>query len=194
MEENNFTQSPMYVGNANPDFQWIGGKLVNVSDVIGLKKDITNYNYGVTPNAGVSTNIGNVSGLAANQYVGKNKTGEFALFDDSNLQNAAPGSITAANVNGVSYDSNTPTSDGFGATFKNWFTPGEKGTSLGGNVLKGFGDLVGGAAGLAGMYYAKKNFDLQKQAQQYEQNKDAQRDKNISQFAKNAGGGASYAM
>ena len=82
---------------------------------------------------------------------------------------------------------------GFMDTVAGWFKPGEGGASTGGNVLGGIASGVNALSGLAGMYYAKKNFDLQKDAQKYARRQDAQRDRNISQFAKNAGGGASYA-
>ena len=81
----------------------------------------------------------------------------------------------------------------WGDKFASWFTPqGDKGTSLGGNVMGAIGTGVGAASGLAGMYYAKKNFDLQKDQQDYLKNREAMSDARKSQFAANAGGGASY--
>lgn len=58
-------------------------------------------------------------------------------------------------------------------SFKNLFTPnGEKGTSTGGNILKGFGDFAGGIAGLGSLYYAGKNFQLQKDNYNYKKGLD----------------------
>ena len=74
-----------------------------------------------------------------------------------------------------------------------WFTPqGDKGTSVGGNIMGAVGTGVGAASGLAGMYYAKKNFDLQKDQQDYLKGREAQSDARKSAFAANAGNGAQY--
>lgn len=75
----------------------------------------------------------------------------------------------------------------------NAFTPqGDKGTSVGGNMVNAVGTGVNAAAGLAGMYFAKKNFDLQKDNQEYLRNREAQSDARKSVFAGNAGNGATY--
>lgn len=82
---------------------------------------------------------------------------------------------------------------GWGDKVASWFTPqGDKGTSVGGNIMGAVGTGVGAAAGLAGMYYAKKNFDLQKDQQDYLKGREAQSDARKSAFAKNAGNNATY--
>ena len=73
------------------------------------------------------------------------------------------------------------------------FTPqGDKGTSVGGNMMNALGTGVGAVTGLAGMYYAGKNYDLQKDNQKYLRNREAQSDARKSAFATNAGNGAQY--
>jgi hypothetical protein len=42
------------------------------------------------------------------------------------------------------------------------------------------------------MYFAKKNYDLQKDQQDYLKNREAQSDARKSKFAANAGNGATY--
>lgn len=82
---------------------------------------------------------------------------------------------------------------GWGDKVANWFTPqGDRGTSVGGNIMGAVGTGVGAATGLAGMYYAKKNFDLQKDQQNYLKGREAQSDARKTAFAANAGNGAQY--
>lgn len=82
---------------------------------------------------------------------------------------------------------------GIGDKVSSWFTPqGTAGTSIGGNVMNAVGTGVGALTGLAGLYYTKKNYDLQKANQQYLQNREAQSDARKSQFAANAGNSATY--
>lgn len=81
----------------------------------------------------------------------------------------------------------------WGDKFSSWFTPqGDKGTSLGGNVVNAVGTGVGALSGLAGMYYTKKNYDLQKDNQKHLQAREAKSDARKEQLAANAGNGASY--
>jgi len=83
--------------------------------------------------------------------------------------------------------------NGWTSKVGDWFTPqGDKGTSVGGNMMNALGTGVGAVTGLAGMYYTKKNFDLQKDNQQYLRNREAQSDSRKSAFASNAGNGAQY--
>lgn len=83
-------------------------------------------------------------------------------------------------------------SEGWGDKFSRWFTPNEKGTSLGGQVLDGIGTGVDALTGLAGLYYADKNFKLEKEQADYLKSRDAASDARKSKFAANAGNGASY--
>lgn len=90
-------------------------------------------------------------------------------------------------------------SEGWGDKFSRWFTPNEKGTSLGGQVLSGIGTGVDAASGLAGLYFAQKNFDLAKEAADLEKKKQkslmarqAKVDQAGVDLSKNVGNGASY--
>ena len=88
---------------------------------------------------------------------------------------------------------NTGTEKGWWDKTIDAFTPqGDNGTSLGGNMMNAVGTGVGAVTGLAGMYYTKKNYDLQKDNQKYLQNREAQSDARKSAFATNAGNGAQY--
>ena len=76
---------------------------------------------------------------------------------------------------------------------KDSFNPtGVSGRSYAGNVMDFAGTGVGIGTGLAGAYFTKKNYDLQKDNQQYLRNREAQNDARKSAFATNVGGGASY--
>jgi hypothetical protein len=84
---------------------------------------------------------------------------------------------------------------------KEWFAPqGTSGASTAGNVLEGLGTAVGIGSGLAGMYYSKKQADLNKERAKMEKDaynrgvqREAQAEARMQQFAKNAGNGAFYA-
>ena len=82
---------------------------------------------------------------------------------------------------------------GWTDTVAGWFRPeGDKGTSVGGNIMNAVGTGVNAATGLAGMYFAKKNYDLQKDQANYLKDREAQSDARKSRFAANAGNNASY--
>lgn len=131
------------------------------------------------------------TGLANNSYVGKNKYGQMMSFNDSNLGEAQPGSVKTATMDGVTYGGNTDTNQSWTDTIAGWFKPqGPQGTSTGGNILSGIGAGVGAASGLAGMYYSKKNFDLQKDQYDYLKSRDALSDNRTNKFAANVGNGA----
>lgn len=123
------------------------------------------------------------SGYNTQFQTGVNTDANASMANDTNLP---INSLMKTDGNGLAEQS-------FGDKFASWFTPqGDKGTSLGGNVMGAIGTGVGALSGLAGMYYAKKNFDLQKDQQKYLQGREAQSDARKSQFAANAGGGATY--
>jgi len=93
----------------------------------------------------------------------------------------------------IKYDFGNGADKGWMAKVADWFTPqGDKGTSVGGNIVNAVGTGVNAASGLAGMYFAKKNYDLQKDQQDYLKNREAQSDARKSKFAANAGNGATY--
>lgn len=168
-----------------------GGMTVGQSPVANVngQNALNGYNF-----SGVKVPTTQV-GLAGNSYIGKNSAGQYTTFNDSNLHMAAPGSVTAANIDGTNYDSNmTPSADkSIWDKTVDAFTPqGAAGTSVGGNMMSALGTGIGAATGLAGLYYTKKNYDLQKDQQDYLKNREAQNDARKSQFAANVGGGASY--
>lgn len=114
-------------------------------------------------------------------------------FDDVNKTQITQDTNWVKGADDIKDLGNTTVDQSFGDKFASWFTPqGDKGTSLGGNVMGAVGSGVGALSGLAGMYYAKKNFDLQKDQQNYLKGREAASDARKGQFAANAGGGASY--
>lgn len=168
-----------------------GGMTTGQSPVANINGQnvLNGYNF-----SGVKTPTTQI-GLAGNSYIGKNSAGQYTTFNDSNLNTAAPGSITAANIDGISYDGSMASSADKSVWDKtvDAFTPqGAAGTSVGGNMMSAAGTGIGALTGLAGLYYTKKNYDLQKDNQKYLQAREAQSDARKSQFAANAGNGASY--
>lgn len=134
------------------------------------------------------------------QLVQTNDTGAGVLtgnYGDYGTYKNADG--TTVNIDKDTYNSlmgsgsNEGLAKNWSSTVGDWFTPqGTAGTSVGGNIMGAVGTGIGAATGLAGAYYAKKNYDLQKDQQKYLQARDAQNDARKAQFAANAGGGASY--
>lgn len=133
-------------------------------------------------------------GLAGNGYIGKNKYGQLAMFDQNNLQYAQPGSVQSATIDGTTYNSGATTPSSTGGvldTVGSWFTPAAgSNTSTGGQILGGIGAGAGAVSGLAGAYYAGKNYQAQKEQQEYLKSRDALADAKASKFAANVGGGA----
>lgn len=191
MAGENYLQNPMYVGNEGTDYQWIGNKLVNTNDVNGLKSymSIPSTNVGVTPVTPYKPIANGLANMYASDGLGDYGTYTNAVGEKIGLNKEAFDSIANSGVtNGLQVNDNS-----LSGRVSSLFTPtGANGASLGGNIMDAFGKGVGAATGLASMYYANKNFGLQKENQTYEKSKDAQRDRNIAQFTKNVGGGASY--
>lgn len=77
-------------------------------------------------------------------------------------------------------------------TFSGYFTPNEKGVSQAGSVMDTIGSGIKGAVGLGSLYFAKKNYDLEKDQQEYLKDIDKQNAARASKFAANAGNNASY--
>lgn len=114
-------------------------------------------------------------------------------FGDVNKTSNSTGDWTKSAEQFKDLGNTTKPDESFGDTFSRWFTPqGDKGTSLGGNVMGAIGTGVNAATGLAGMYFAKKNYDLQKDQAEYLKNREAQSDARKAKFAANAGNNASY--
>lgn len=127
-----------------------------------------------------------VGGLVGN-YNGTNLTqNEFNAIKQSGVTDGLASTV-------VTDGGNVVNSGGFLQGLKDAFTPqGPAGTSTGGNIMSAIGTGVGVGTGLAGAYFAKKNYDLQKDQQDYLRNREAASDARKTQFAANAGGGASY--
>ena len=137
--------------------------------------------------------------LGQSPYIRKALDGiDLTAYSNNNVEQPTK-SVTfkeQANLGNLNKDN---TELGWGDTFKGWFTPGEGGASLGGNVLSGVGTAVGIGSGLAGMYYAKKEADLKKDKAKMEKDayqrgvqREAEAENRMQQFAKNAGNGAFY--
>lgn len=106
-------------------------------------------------------------------------------YDFSGVANSGMGTNYTSNSN------NNNAGQSWTDTIAGWFKPqGTQGTSTGGNILSGIGAGVGAASGLAGMYYSKKNFDLQKDQYDYLKSRDALSDNRTNKFAANVGNGA----
>ena len=146
--------------------------------------------YGGMDNTGSSAIVSSTPSPVANVNAQKVLEG----FNFSDVNKTADGSSNWTKGAEQFKDlGNTTAEQGWGDTFASWFTPqGDKGTSVGGNIMGAVGTGVGAASGLAGMYYAKKNFDLQKDQQDYLKGREAQSDTRKSAFAANAGNGAQY--
>lgn len=95
---------------------------------------------------------------------------------------------------GLAFKDATNNADvGIWDTIKNSFNPeGASGKSYAGNVMDTVGTGINAATGLAGMYFAKKNYDLQKDQANYLKDREAQSDMRKAKFAANAGNNASY--
>ena len=140
---------------------------------------------------------GGTGGLAASNYVnsvgGKRLSPYLQFSQDSNAQGAESTSKMPSYVfSGSNKNPDTPEQSWLDKV-ASWFTPtGESGASVGGNILDAAGKGVGALTGLAGMYYTKKNYDLQKDQANYLKGRDAASDARNAKFAANVGNGASY--
>lgn len=127
--------------------------------------------------------------------------------DYQNFLKLSPEQQSALGALGATFDKNNSLGDfsglaakaaGNGTTswwdsLKNSFNPeGTSGRSYAGNVMDTIGTGVGIGTGLAGAYYTAKNYELQKDQQNYLKSRDAQSDARKTTFASNAGNGASY--
>ena len=146
--------------------------------------------YGGMDNTGSSVIVSSTPSPVAN--VNSQKVLEGFNFSDVNKTADGSGNWTKG-AEQFKDPGTTPPEQGWGDTFASWFTPqGDRGTSVGGNIMGAVGTGVGAVTGLSGLYYAKKNFDLQKDQQNYLKGREAQSDARRDQFAKNAANGASY--
>lgn len=105
-------------------------------------------------------------------------------FGSAGLQFDDKGSV--GNFSGlVSSLAGSRANESWGDKLSRLFTPNEKGTSIGGQFFDGIGKGTEAITGLAGIYYADKNFKLQKEAQDYAKSRDALGDAKVAQFQAN---------
>lgn len=79
-------------------------------------------------------------------------------------------------------DANTP---GVWDSITNLFTPNEKGTSTGGQIVGAIGTGVGALSALGSLYYTDKNYKAQKALQDYQKSRDAMADAKVAQLQAN---------
>ena len=79
-------------------------------------------------------------------------------------------------------NTNTP---GMWDSVKNLFTPNEKGTSTGGQIVGAIGTGVEALSALGSLYYTDKNYKAQKAMQDYQKSRDAMADAKVAQLQAN---------
>ena len=90
------------------------------------------------------------------------------------------------NVKVPEYNFNTNTNTpGIWDSVKNLFTPNEKGTSTGGQIVGAIGTGVGALSALGSLYYTDKNYKAQKAMQDYQKSRDAMADAKVAQLQAN---------
>ena len=90
------------------------------------------------------------------------------------------------NVKVPEYNFNTNTNTpGIWDSVKNLFTPNEKGTSTGGQIVGAIGTGVGALSALGSLYYTDKNYKAQKAVQDYQKSRDAMADAKVAQLQAN---------
>ena len=92
------------------------------------------------------------------------------------------------NVKAPEYNFNTNTNTntpGMWDSIENLFTPNEKGTSTGGQIVGAIGTGVGALSALGSLYYTDKNYKAQKAAQDYQKSRDAMADAKVAQLQAN---------
>ena len=172
------------------DFQWINGKLVDTNNM----NDPYVYNSLLKSSAATE----GTGGLAVSDYLKVADNSPYRQFLQSdNIQGiGGKDDLSSYDFSGVTDTNKTPpggTEQSWTDVVKGWFEPtGEKGTSVGGNIMGAVGTGVNALSGLAGMYYAKKNFDLKKDQANYLKNREAKFDAAKERLATNIGNGASY--
>lgn len=169
------------------DFQWVGGKLVDTNNM----RDP----YIVNSLLSRQAQTGPTLGLAASDYVksaGGNSHSPYLQFTQDSTVKGIDGTSETPSYAFLANKGADTAEQSWGDEIASWFTPNEKGASVGGNIMDAVGTGVGALSGLAGMYYTKKNYDLQKEQANYEKGREAASDARKARFAANAGNGASY--
>lgn len=160
--------------NNGYDFQWIDGKLVNRQNAVSNGSGIVIDDYVSAP-----------KGLGLN-------TSKFSfdkdLSDYDKFMSFTPEHQAKLKEVGLKFDKNNNfdfsevknTGDKRG-----WFDLDSKGQSKAGGVLDSIGTGVKALTGLGSIYFAKKNYDLQKDHQNYLKGRDAIADSKIAKIQDN---------
>ena len=133
--------------------------------------------------------VGLTSPIPINRKRNVNGLGSLVQYDQTpTVQQPQQTQMYANNTNvklpeySFNTDANTP---GMWDSVTNLFTPNEKGTSTGGQILGAIGTGVGALSALGSLYYADKNYKAQKAVQDYQKSRDAMADAKVAQLQAN---------
>ena len=133
--------------------------------------------------------VGLTSPIPINRKGNVNGLGSLVQYDQTpTVQQPQQTQMYANNTNvklpeySFNTDANTP---GMWDSVKNLFTPNEKGTSTGGQIVGAIGTGVGALSALGSLYYADKNYKAQKAVQDYQKSRDAMADAKVAQLQAN---------
>lgn len=138
-----------------------------------------NYGYGI---------VDLISPVFINRNRNVNGLGSLAQYDQTPTVQQQQTQMYANNTNVKlpEYNFNTNTNTpGIWDSVKNLFTPNEKGTSTGGQIVGAIGTGVGALSALGSLYYTDKNHKAQKALQDYQKSRDAMADAKVSQLQAN---------
>lgn len=139
-----------------------------------------NYGYGT---------VDLTSPILINRNRNVNGLGSLVQYDQTpTVQQPQQTQMYANNTNvklpEYSFNTDANTS-GMWDSVKNLFTPNEKGTSTGGQIVGAIGTGVGALSALGSLYYTDKNYKAQKAAQEYQKSRDAMADAKVAQLQAN---------
>lgn len=139
-----------------------------------------NYGYGT---------VDSISPVFINRNRNVNGLGSLVQYDQTpTVQQQQQTQMYANNTNvklpeySFNTDTNTP---GMWDSVTNLFTPNEKGTSTGGQIVGAIGTGVGALSSLGSLYYTDKNYKAQKALQDYQKSRDAMADAKVAQLQAN---------
>ena len=141
-----------------------------------------NYGYGT---------VGLTSPVFINRNRNVNGLGYLVQYDQTpTVQQQQQTQMYANNTNvkAPEYNFNTNTNTntpGMWDSIEKLFTPNEKGTSTGGQIVGAIGTGVGALSALGSLYYTDKNYKAQKAAQDYQKSRDAMADAKVAQLQAN---------
>lgn len=141
-----------------------------------------NYGYGA---------VGLTSPILINRNRNVNGLGSLVQYDQTpTVQQPQQTQMYANNTNmkAPEYNFNTNTNTntpGMWDSVKNLFTPNEKGTSTGGQIVGAIGTGVSALSALGSLYYTDKNYKAQKAVQEYQKSRDAMADAKVAQLQAN---------